>query len=215
MPLASESALKARARSLMVAMTERSRWIYALPRDGSFARARAIAEEHGMAVRETADEGRVLKLEPANDGGARLLLFDNRRLDVVLLEGAGDTVAPVVRAIVETAGFLPQSRLWGAALDIGEPGCERALAILGHMAVSWDDDWTDLFLLHLASPDATVRRQAIDALTVAALVAADTTPALELLGEARRRERFPKLAETLDEAIRALQGVGGGPAELA
>jgi hypothetical protein len=69
-------------------------------------------------------------------------------------------------------------------------------------------------LLHLASPDATVRRRAIDALTLAALVAGDTAPALELLREGRARERFPKLAEVYDDAVRVLEAFDGKPVEV-
>src|SRR5262245_53154223 len=94
-----ESALRDRARALMVAMTDRSRWIYALP-EGSFARAVAIAEAHGLTRREDDDEGRVVKYE--GNAQERLVLFDQRALDVVLLEGAGDAIAPVVREIVES-----------------------------------------------------------------------------------------------------------------
>lgn len=209
MTLVTDSALKERARALMVAMTDRSRWVYALP-EGSFAQAVAVAGEKGLTRR--AEEGDVVKYE--GERGERLVLFDHKTLGVVMLEGAGDAVADVVRAIVESTGFVPQSKLWGAALDIGTGESQRALSILAHMCVSWDDDWTDVFLLQLASPDATVRRHAIDALTLAAMVAGDVDPALALLKEARDRERFPQLAKVYDEAAGVLRAFDGEPLEV-
>ena len=74
------------------------------------------------------------------------------------------------------------------------------------MVVAWDEDWSDLFLLHLASPDPVVRHDATLALTVAVMVARDAGPAPALLEEAIRREKFPKLKETMREA--AERGAG-------
>ena len=83
------------------------------------------------------------------------------------------------------------------------------------MVVGWDEDWSDLFLLHLASPDPVVRHDAVVGLTVAVMVAHDAGPAPDLLDEAIRREKFPKLKETMTEALNVVRGVTGGPVEIA
>jgi hypothetical protein len=72
------------------------------------------------------------------------------------------------------------------------------------MVVAWDEDWADLFLLHLASPDPSVRHDAALATVVAAFSARQVEPARSLLEEAQRREAFPKLKETLGEAVQAV-----------
>jgi hypothetical protein len=79
----------------------------------------------------------------------------------------------------------------------------------------WDEDWSDLFLLHLAAPDPVVRHDAVLALTVAVMVAHDPGPVLALLDEAIRREKFPKLKETMTEARNVVSGLTGGPVEVA
>ncbi len=75
------------------------------------------------------------------------------------------------------------------------------------MVVAWDGDWADLFLLHLASPDPIVRHDAVTAITIAAMVARDRGPAPELLAEAAKRESYPKLKETIDEALQCVTAI--------
>jgi hypothetical protein len=213
----SEADLKEKARAMVLAMQERARWIYALP-GGSFVAARTILEDGGAVRVDEADQGKVLKYETleseTNDEQGRFVLFDQAALDVVLLQAEGGAVVPLTAKVLEATGFVPQSRLWGEALAVGPPEAGRALRILAHMAVAWDDDWTDVFLLHLASPDPIARHAAALALTVAAMVAGTVAPAMELLAEARRRETFPRLCETLDEAARILGAFDGRPLDL-
>ena len=76
------------------------------------------------------------------------------------------------------------------------------------MVVAWDEDWADLFLLHLASPDPIARHEAALATVVAAFSARQAEPARTLLSEAKARETFPKLEQTLIEAIAAVEGLG-------
>ena len=209
MPNVTEAALKERARALLVGMTERSRWVYALPRDG-FAKVCELLEAEGMQKVAEEAEGTVRRY--ASEGSeAAFVVFDSADLDVTLIEAEGDAVVPSMQKLLELTGFFPQSKLWGEALDIGGPRSTTSLKILAHMAVAWDEDWTDLFLLHLASPDAMVRREALSATTLAAMVARRARPAIELLEEAKRREKFPKLAETIDEGLRALRALDGQP----
>ncbi len=209
MPNVTEAALKERARALLVGMTERSRWVYAVPRDG-FSKVREVLEAEGLPkVAEEAD-GHVLRYA-AEGAETAFVVFDNADLDVTLIEAEGDAAVPTMQKLLELTGFIPQSKLWGEALDIGGPRSTTSLQILAHMAVAWDEDWTDLFLLHLASPDAMVRRTALSATTLAAMVAREAGPALELLEEAKRREKFPKLADTIDEGLRVLKALDGQP----
>jgi hypothetical protein len=207
----SEQQLKEKARAMVLAMQERARWIYALPA-GSFAAAVAILEAAGVPRVDAAEAGTVVKHQ-SDDGKARYVVFDHAELGAVLLEGEGGDAVPLLAKVLEATGFLPQSRLWAEALAVGEPQAGRALRLLAHMAVGWDGDWSDLFLLHLASPDPIARHGAALGLVTAAMVSGTVGPALELLAEARRRETFPKLAQTLEEAATALQGFAGQPVD--
>lgn len=207
------TALKGRARRMLLDMTERSRWIYALPRLGTMDKLAVLLAEHGVA-RVADDAGGTVVAYGQDVSSVHVVAFDSRDLEVVLLEGSGSAVVPVMQAILETTGFVPQSELWRRALALGEPDCARSLKILAHMVVAWDDDWVDLFLLHLASPDAISRREAVLATTLAAMVARDVGPALTLLSEAHGREKFPQLGQTMAEAIRILEAYDGRALDL-
>jgi hypothetical protein len=206
-----QSALKERARTLLVAMTERSRWVYALSEPSDFAAAKAILEAAGIASAGVEANGKVLKYE--QDRAAFVLFDASDDLGAVMLTGIGDAAVPVMHKILEATRFIPQSLLWEQALDISESHATPALKLLAHMAVGWDEDWSDLFLLHLASPDAIVRHDTTLALTMAAMVAGEADAAMQLLEEARKRESFPKLAETMDDALRTLGAFRGDPVD--
>jgi hypothetical protein len=143
----------------------------------------------------------------------QFVVFESPELDVVLLQGEGGAAVPILGKMLERTGFVPQSHLWNAAVSVAEPGASRALKTLAHMAVEWDEEWTDMFVLHLASPDAIARHEAVAALSIAAMVAREVEPALMLLDEAIQRERFPKLRETMGEARRLLEAYSGMPVE--
>lgn len=217
MPAPSDTALKSRARTLLEAMTERERWVYAVPlseaaSDGGSART--ILEAAGLTCEEEDAGAGVVRLAGAA-GAARFVLFDSTPLDVTLVEASGAGAPPLLAEVLEKTGFYAQSQLLGTALDVRDPECVKALRTLAHMVVVWDEDWSDLFLLHLASPDAVVRHEAVASLSIAAMVARDAAPALHLLREARSREKFPKLAETMDEAMTLIEASAGGPVQLA
>jgi predicted nuclease of predicted toxin-antitoxin system len=209
-----ETALRGRARALLEVMTERARWIYAVPRDTGALHARAALEAAGLACEEEDRSAHVARYAKAG-ARARFVVFDSPELDVLFVEAEGEDAPPVLADVLEKTEFYAQSRLLGTALDVADPEAPKALRTLAHMVVAWDEDWTDLFLLHLASPDPVVRHEAVSALCLAAMVARDTAPALPLLEEARSREKFPKLKETMGEAIALLRGAGGGPVEIA
>jgi hypothetical protein len=214
MPRPTETALKGRARALLEAMTARARWIYALPRGEGPAAVAAIAAAHGLA-REEEDTGAGASRYADEKGSASLVLFDSADLDVTLVEAAGPEAPEVLAEILDRTGFYAQSTLLGVALDVKDGEAPKALRTLSHMVVAWDEDWSDLFLLHLASPDPVVRHDAVLALTVAVMVAHDAGPAPALLDEAIRREKFPKLKETMTEAQSVVRGLAGGPVEVA
>ena len=93
-----QAALKERARTLLVAMTERSRWVYALPKEGSFDAAKGIIAEAGLAAVAEEADGKVVKYD--GDDGAGLVLFDARaELGAVLLQGRSDAVVPLMQQI--------------------------------------------------------------------------------------------------------------------
>ncbi len=205
-----QQALKERARDLLVAMTQRSRWVYALP-PGSFRKATAILQKARLERSATEADGTVVKFLSDT---ASFVVFDAAALGVVLLEGEGDAVAPL-KEILDETGFVPQSKLLADALDIGEAHALTGLRILAHMAIGWDEDWTDLFLLHLASPDPIVRHEATLSLTMAAMVGGDASPAVMLLEEAHQRESYPQLADTMADALRVLRAFRGDPVDIA
>ena len=213
MPRPTETALKGRARTLLEAMTERARWIYALPRGEGPAAVAAVAAAHGL-LREEEDAGVGAARYATEKGAASLVVFDSAELDVTLIEAAGPEAPGVLAEVLDKTGFYAQSTLLGVALDVRDPEAPKALRTLAHMVVAWDEDWSDLFLLHLASPDPVVRHDAVVALTVAVMVAHDAGPAPALLDEAIRREKFPKLKDTMSEALNVVRGLTGGPVEV-
>jgi hypothetical protein len=194
-------------------MTERARWIYAVPRGPGEPAVRAMLEAEGLRCEQEDAGARVARLE--NDRRtATFVLFDSPELEVMLIEASGGDAAVVLARVLDKTGFYAQTQLLKTALDLKSPEKSKALRTLAHMVVAWDDDWSDLFLLHLASPDPVARHEAAIALSIAAMVARDPGPAVHLLEEARRRETFPKLRETISEALSLIQGTTGGPIEI-
>jgi hypothetical protein len=207
----SPTALKDRARTLVERMTNRGRFVYAVPREEARAHLPKVLAAEGFALRETEDDGRVARWSNAEET-ASLTVLERVDLDVTFVQGdGGDAVAPL-GAVLDKTGFFAQSTLLESAFDVGTEDARKALLTLAHMVVGWDADWADLFLLHLASPDPVVRHDAVTALTVAAMVARDRGPAPELLAEAAKRETFPKLKETIDDARRVLAALATGDA---
>ena len=213
MPRPTETALKGRARGLLEAMTARARWIYAVPSDLGAQAARPIALAAGLRLEE--EEPGALAARFGNEKGtASLVTFESPELEVMLLEGRGEDAPPILADILEKTGFYAQSTLLGTALDVRDPEAGKALRTLAHMVVAWDEDWSDLFLLHLAAPDPMIRHDAVLAVTTAVMVAGDAGPAPALLEEAIKREKFPKLKDTMAEALNVIRGVTGGPVEI-
>jgi hypothetical protein len=180
-------------------MTDRGRWIYAIPPEEAARHLSATLTAHGFAASETEAAARVTKWAHASST-ASVVVLDREDLEVTLVEAQGGDAAAALGAVLKETGFFAQSALLSSALDVSTADARKALMTLAHMVVAWDEDWGDLFLLHLASPDPVVRHDAITALTVAAMVARDKGPASELLSEAAKRETYPKLKETIDEA---------------
>jgi hypothetical protein len=211
MPAPGDSALLARARVLLAAMTERARWIYAVPRRDLDIHAMLTAE--GLLC-EAEDKAAGVARFATKRAGASFVVFDSPDLGVLLIEAEGSGAPPILARVLNATGFLSQSELLRAALDVSDERSSKALRVLAHMVVAWDDDWSDLLLLHLASPDPIARHVATAATCVAAMIARDAGPTKELLGEALRREKFPKLRETMAEALRLVEAMTGGPVEL-
>src|SRR5258706_7122483 len=187
-------------------MTDRERWIYALPPEEAGQHLVPTMTAHGFEVGESDAAGKVTKWTKAG-ATASFVVLERDDLEVTLIESQGtDAVAPL-GALLEETGFFAQSGLLSSALDVSTDDARKALLTLAHMVVAWDEDWADLFLLHLASPDPTVRHDAVTALTVAAMVARDKGPASELLAEAAKREAYPKLKQTIDEAKKLVDAI--------
>lgn len=178
-------------------MTERERFVYALPREEARAHLAQVLTEQGFLLRETEDAGHVAKWSNAS---SCLVVLEREDLDVTFVQGDGADAIPALGAILAKTGFFAQSALLESAFDVGTEDARKALLTLAHMVVAWDADWADLFLLHLAAPDPVVRHDAVTSLTIATMVARDRGPALELLAEAAKRETYPKLKETIEDA---------------
>ncbi len=210
-----EAALKARARQLLVDMTERERWIYALPEPAAASAAVAsVLADAGIAEVDSAADGQVRKYQDGG-GNMHIIVFRHDEAHTVLVEARGAGAVVHMQRILAVTGFVPQSKLWAAALAIGGDEAPQSLSLLAHMAVAWDEDWSDLFILHLASPDPIVRHEAVKSLLVAAMVSGDVGAALSLLREGKKREQYPKLRDTFGEALHVLEVFAGQPVSLA
>lgn len=205
-----ETALKGRARRMLEIMSERTRWVYAVPREEGDTHAAATLEEAGLACQERDEAARVTGWGRAG-ADATFVLFSNAELDVMLVTAVGEEAPEILAKLLDRTGFYAQTQLLKTALDVRDEEAGKALRTLAHMVVAWDEDWFDLFLLHLASPDPIVRHDAVASVSLAAMVARDGEPAVRLLEEALSREKFPKLRETIGEAIAIVRGATGGP----
>jgi hypothetical protein len=198
MPRPTDTALKGRARALLEAMTERLRWIYAVPRDDGPAAAEAAAKAAGLAKE---GEARWAKAK------AVITLVDRPDLDVLVVEATGEEAPPVLSRILEQAGFYAQSTLLGTAHDLRDEEAPEALATLATMVVVWDAGWRDLFVLHLRAEDPALRREAARSLAVAAEAARAPKPAAALLEEAIGREKDDAVKEMLRDALAAVSAM--------
>jgi hypothetical protein len=187
-------------------MTDRARFVYAVPSEEARVHLEKTLTDHGFSKGETDDEGRVTKWTHPTTTAAFVVL-ERVDLDVTFVQGDGGDAVAALAALLGKTGFFAQSTLLESAFDVTTEDARKALLTLAHMVVAWDDDWADLFLLHLASPDPVVRHDAVTALAVAAMVARDRGPAPELLAEAAKRETYPKLKETIDDAQKLVAAI--------
>jgi hypothetical protein len=207
----SESDLLARARELVHRMHDVERWAYAIDAAIPSGTWKAAILEQGYRMAEEDAPAKVVRYEaeasPEASVADTLVTLERPDLGVVLFQAFGPTTVDRLGPVLERTGFVAQSRLLTRAYAVGEPDASKALVTLAHMVVAWDEDWGDLFLLHLASPDPVARHEAVLATVIAAFSAHQTEAPRALLEQARARETFPKLRDTLNEAIRALHDV--------
>jgi hypothetical protein len=205
----SHNDLKARARELVHRMHEVERWAYAIDVTVSLATLTDAIADAGYHLGEHDAAARVSRYAAEGSPRDTLVTLERPDLGVVLLQAFGPTTPDRLGPVLERTGFVPQSGLLGEAYAVGNPRASQALLALSHMVVVWDDDWADLFLLHLASPDPVARHEAALATVIAALSARQAEPARALLLEALGRESFPQLRGTLVEAVAAVEQIGG------
>jgi hypothetical protein len=213
-----ETKFKARAKEMALAMADAERWIYAIPlkveAGRCFELVTAMLDEADIPKVARAAQAKVVRYFSESQKMG-FVLFEHPDLGVLLLEADGAEVVGLMRRILETVGFIPQSALWQAAMRVEDTKQAReAVTALAHMVVAWDDAWQELFMLHLASPDAVVRHDAVLSTTMAAMVARDPLPALQLLDEAQARETYPKLSETIEQARTMLRASTGEAVDL-
>src|SRR5688572_4262547 len=114
MAVPTDTALKGRARALLEAMTERERWVYALPREAGDAHARPLLEALGLRCEDEAAGARVARL--VNEGDtARFVLFSSPELEVLLVEASGGDAPEALAQLLDKTGFYAQSELLRAA----------------------------------------------------------------------------------------------------
>jgi hypothetical protein len=210
----SPTALIQRARALVVRMHVVERWAYAVDASVSREKLERAIGDAGYALVERDAEAKVTRYEApslseASSAPDALVTLERPDLELILMQAYGSTTPDRLRPVLTATGFVPQSQLLRSAYAVGEAGSSRALTALAHMVVAWDDDWADLFLLHLASPDPVARHEACLATVVAALSAGAREPARTLLNEAHARERFPQLKTTLAEAAAVVDAIAG------
>jgi hypothetical protein len=201
--------LKERARELVHRMHDVERWAYAIDAALPLATLTGALAEVGYCLAEEDAPAKVVRYDVEGSPGDTLVTLERPDLGVVLLQAFGPTTPDRLGPVLERTGFVPQSRLLGEAYAVGSPRASQALTALAHMVVLWDDDWADLFLLHLASPDPVARHEAALATVIAALSARQAEPARTLLAEALARESFPQLRDTLAQAVAAVEGIEG------
>ncbi len=203
-----------RARSLVVRMHAVERWAYALEGSVPADKLEGALAEAGYVRVERDDDAKVTRYEAATPGGRPdgLVTLERPDLALVLLQAHGAGTPERLRRVLDVTGFVPQSKLLRAAHDPTDSEASKALNALAHMVVAWDDDWSDLFLLHLASPDPIVRHEACKATLIAALSCGAWEPARTLLNEAKTRERYPQLRQKLTEAVELLETAAKAPA---
>jgi hypothetical protein len=189
-------------------MHDVERWAYAIDASVPKERWTGAILEAGYCIVEEDMAAKVVRYEapPLSGGSPPDTLVTLERQDlVVVLQAYGPTTVDRLGPLLERTGFVPQSHLLGEAYAVGGPEASNALTTLAHMVVAWDEDWADLFLLHLASPDPVARHEAALSTVVAAFSARQPEPARSLLAEALSRESFPKLKDTLREALQAVE----------
>jgi hypothetical protein len=201
--------LKERARELVHRMHDVERWAYAIDAAVPMAALTDAIAEAGYRQAEEDAPAKVVRYDVLGSPHDTLVTLERADLGVVLLQAFGPTTPDRLGPVLDRTGFVPQSRLLAEAYAVGSPRASQALTALAHMVVLWDDDWADLFLLHLASPDPVARHEAVLATVIAALSARQAEPARALLTEALGRESFPQLRDTLVEAVAAVAGVEG------
>lgn len=194
----SETALKARARALVEAMTARERWVYPVPPEDVRAKARAALEPLGFAPGTDASGG-----DRHEKPGAIVVVTEAPDLDVAFVEGAGPEAPEALAAVLDATGFFAQTTLLRAAHEVDAPEAPRALRTLAPMCAAWDARWEELFALHLGAADEVVRAEAARALAVAGR-AAGPEPARALLAKALERESAPDAADAMRAALAAL-----------
>jgi hypothetical protein len=207
--------LQSRAKTLVERMVEVGRVVYAVPTHIDRAKVEAAIQSAGLKLREVAAPPLMDAKDDWHDDVTRwtdesaddeLVLLERPDLGVHIFEVRGPHAFDRARAVLDRVPFVPQSKLLREAIDVASPDAPKALLVLAHQCVKWDDDWTDLFLLHLASPDPLARHNAVSCTFLAAMISGARLSAVELLREASRREKFPKLKETIDDAVQRLSG---------
>jgi hypothetical protein len=212
MPIPTETALRTRARTLLEAMHERGRWIYAVPCETAQEHCRSLLEAEGLLLapaeaREAShgghegeggsqEESSPLHFQ-ATRGETRVLVREEPELEVTLIDAAGPDAPALLAALLEKTGFFAQSTLLGTAHDLDSPEASAALATLASMVVRWDGRWADLFAAHLASTDEAQRLAAAHALRTARAVAGSSKELGAFLDEARANAKSPALGEAL------------------
>jgi hypothetical protein len=211
MPRPTDTALRSRARALLEAMTERCRWIYAVPRELGAEAVRPIALAAGLRAIE--EEGSAARFSNERES-ANLVVFDSPELEVMFHRGLGRRRAADPRGHPRKNELLRAVHAARHRARRARRGGRQGAPHAGAHGRGLGRGLERSLPLHLAAPDPVARHEATLALTVAVMVARDAGPAPALLEEAMKREKFPKLKDTMSEALNVVRGVTGGPVEI-
>jgi hypothetical protein len=194
-----EASLRTRARTLVERMTERERWIYAVPPEEARTDAPRVLAARGW--KESAPG-----TWTGPEGGATVRLVERSDLAVTLVEARGADAAEPLGAVLEATTFYAQSTLLAHAHDRDDEESETALATLAAMCVAWDPAWESLFTEHLGDIDAPVRAAAAASLVEAAATCGDAAPARRLLAKALATEGDDDARGVMQRAAARLGG---------
>src|SRR5690242_17733814 len=105
-------------------MTDRARWIYALPMDEAAEHVAPTLEAHRFGRREADAAARAAKWTRDGDN-ASFVVVERPDLEVMLVEAQGAAAADTLGALLGKTGFYAQSTLLASAFDVSDEDARK------------------------------------------------------------------------------------------